>query len=248
MPLLTTVYPYSQLTIKSGLVLYELFKDRAISMSNTARSNRNFLNRVFRTYYMGRWPRVLNTDFLLRVIGIYAVVVVALPWLAISTFYRGRYREIEQVYQALGTSSADISTVTASLFLWLCATVVLTWTRDVDRLFLYSLRARSLAMAAFAGLTLTLIWLVSGLLVGLGIYAFVDSAKSRWTTEDVGAALLIAVAVGVTALFMALYLRRGLRAIVLDARYVEGGFQIAFSTAIGFIVALGAIWGPKLFA
>lgn len=244
-PLLTTVYPYSQLAIKSRLVLYELYKNTP-TLANADRSNRNFLARTFRTYYMGRWPKVLETDFVLRVIGIYTVMVVALPWLAMSIFYRGRLTGLEQIYKAWGMPSNAMTVIAGALFLWLCATVTLSWTRDIDRFLLYSLRTGSRVMALIAWATLTLIWLVSGLVVGIGLYAFLFEPFDPSGMADLTGGVLLAISVGITAAFMALNLKRGLRAIRGDGRYLEGGLQIAFSAAVGLMVALAAILGKAL--
>jgi len=145
-PLLTTVYPYSQLAIKSRLVLYELYKNTP-TLANADRSNRNFLTRTFRTYYMGRWPKVLGDGFcpagdrhIHRYGGGAALArhVDILP---------GAFDGARADLQGLGMPSNAMTVIAGALFLWLCATVTLSWTRDIDRFLLYSLRTGSRVMA-----------------------------------------------------------------------------------------------------
>jgi uncharacterized membrane protein YidH (DUF202 family) len=59
--------------------------------------------------------------------------------------------------------------------------------------------------------------------------------------------ILLAIAVGITAAFMVLNVKRGLRAIRGDGRYLEGGLQIGFSAAVGLMIALVAIFGKALY-
>jgi hypothetical protein len=153
---------------------------------------------------------------------------------------------LEQIYKAWGMPSNAMTVIAGALFLWLCATVTLSWTRDIDRFLLYSLRTGSRVMALIAWATLTLIWLVSGLVVGIGLYAFLFEPFDPSGIADLTGGILLAISVGITAAFMALNLKRGLRAIRGDGRYLEGGLQIAFSAAVGLMVALAAILGKAL--
>jgi MinD-like ATPase involved in chromosome partitioning or flagellar assembly len=244
-PLLTSVFPYSQLAVKSGLVLYELYKDDPRLLPPAARSNRNVVNRWFRTYDMGRWPIVMNTDFSLRVIGVYFAVAAVLPIFIVTVFYKGKF-QLEQLYNMAGIPFNYVQFLTAVLCIWFVLTMILNWTRDLDRFLIYSLRTRALVRATAGGLGLTLLWLAFALLVGV---AFNSAFVQRTHDPNVDPMLVITCTVGVVAVtivFLALYLRRGVRTILFNSRYLEGTFQVAFSLAIGGVFALFAVWGPAL--
>jgi cellulose biosynthesis protein BcsQ len=230
MPFLTTAYPQSQLASKTRLVLCELFASDADVALPPQIANLGPITVFLSKYYMGRWPGILNLDFSLKAIAIYAIVVFGIPgFLSYRGFDLPKLQPVLDVLQ-IGMIFA---------FPWVLAVIVLNWTRELDIFLTYSFRTHAVLRAAIAGVTLTAIWAGPAILFGGAIHeAFAPASESLWWY--VGLAVAVSAA---PALCLMQYARRGIRNIKYDGRYLEGGFRIAFSSGALFLVVLGAAVG-----
>jgi cellulose biosynthesis protein BcsQ len=228
MPLLTTVYPQSQLAAKTRLVLFELFKRREDSILPPQIANLGPITVLLSKYYMGRWPRFLDLDFSLKAIAIYAIIVFGIPLLLL---YRGH---------ELGRGQAILDVLQIGMifaFPWILIVILLNWTRELDIFLTYSFRTHAVLSVAFAGVTLVALWASLAFLFGGAIHESFASGNSLWSLVPWALVMLVA------ALCFAQYARRGIRNIKFDNRYVEGGFRIAFSSGVLFLVLWGALVG-----
>jgi hypothetical protein len=177
---------------------------------------------------MGRWPRFLDLDFSLKAIAIYAIIVFGIPLLLL---YRGH---------ELGRGQAILDVLQIGMifaFPWILIVILLNWTRELDIFLTYSFRTHAVLSVAFAGVTLVALWASLAFLFGGAIHESFASGNSLWSLVPWALVMLVA------ALCFAQYARRGIRNIKFDNRYVEGGFRIAFSSGVLFLVLWGALVG-----
>jgi cellulose biosynthesis protein BcsQ len=228
MPLLTTVYPQSQLAAKTRLVLYELFKGDGEAVLPPQIASLDPITLLLSKYYMGRWPRLLDLDFSLKAIAIYAIAVFGFPALVLYGGYS--LAPMQPILDVL-----QIGMVFS--FPWVLAVIILNWTRELDIFLTYSFRTHAVVGVVLAGVTLAALWAIPAFLLGALIRDVLVSPQSLWEY------LLSAAIVLVPALCILLYARRGVRNIKFDSRYVEGGFRIAFSSSALLLVLWGAAVG-----
>jgi cellulose biosynthesis protein BcsQ len=228
-PFLTTVYPTSQLAEKTRLLLYDLLFQEAPDLLSPALRAQGRLSRWFHRSYMGRWPRVLDLDFIFRMIAFVAITFVV-PSLARSA--RGWLPEA-----AFDALTADwISTAggvgVVVLFLWLLLAIALKWLHDLDIFFTFATRTGAYMGAIASGVALAI--LSAG--VWSGIAAMVASVGDANTLTDVSA-FLGGVFLGLPLLVQLSFLNawRGMRILWFDRRFLEGGFRITFASLVPMI-------------
>jgi cellulose biosynthesis protein BcsQ len=235
-PTLTSVYPHSQLAEKTRLVLFKLFENEKSVLPKSIASM-SYARRIFIEYYMGRWPRVLNLDFILKVISIYAISALGGSYVLINIF------DIPEnaIKRTLGFATSDdqfasslyneLSIVFVPLFLWFSFTLLLTWTKDIDTYIVYFLRIKSIIISILLFILLCTIWFAFCALLG-GI----NSNPANYYIADLGVILTI-IALNISIL---LYFIRGILSFYYEEdQTIEGLFRImltlvAFSTIIRF--------------
>jgi cellulose biosynthesis protein BcsQ len=231
-PFLTTVYPTSQLAAKTRLVLCELLGEVAPDQLSPAISCPNRFSRLFHKYYMGRWPKVLDMDVVMRILAISAVAMFALPALAemaISAQPSAMLAGVAALPEVRVGNERLNKVVIVYLLVWLCIAIALKWLRDVDIFLTYSLQNRSVVGAVIAGITLLGICLPWG---------FADAAIVRqWVRGMVPNDRVLAygftpIMVLPLGLFLMWYARRGVRNMWLDKRFLEGGLRLAFCAGV----------------
>jgi cellulose biosynthesis protein BcsQ len=137
-PFLTTIYPYSQLAQKSRLVLFDLFSaDSGAPSLRIAQlsSLRRFLTR----YYMGRWPALVQLDFMLKFIAISMIVVVG-----ITAAFQIDHQDLR--YQ-LGLPKESWDLVMFVVLLWCVVALAANWGRELDTYMTYFIRMRAYVKA-----------------------------------------------------------------------------------------------------
>lgn len=231
MPFLTTAYPQSQLAAKTRLVLHELFKDDPKSGLPPQIANLGPVTAFLGKYYMGRWPRVLNLDFCLKAIAVYAILVFGVPALlnSLGSNFDPPYLDVLKVGVLFAVP-------------WVAAVIVLNWTRELDIFLTYSFRTHAILSAAVAAATLCALWLAPAALLGLWFGLTLRSIAVAAAGSAVGLFFFV-LAVLAVGLCLGQYARRGIRNIKFDGRYVEGGFRIAFSTIAATLILWGTLFG-----
>ena len=226
-PFLTSVYPQSQLAVKTRLALHDMFaKEASISLPPRVSAMAG-IERWLAKYYMGRWPRLLNLDFALKAIAIYAIVVFGTPWL-VNAIIKRVYGE--SVFDFDGKAMAKLfPALIAPLvisYLWVVILILANWTRELEISATYYIRTRAVIRAILAYGTLGTMWV--GLSIGLGAVG-----GSAWKDLNVVAAFMATIIFFLpTAVLASFFAWRGVRDIRFDGAYGEGGLRIAF----GFIM------------
>jgi cellulose biosynthesis protein BcsQ len=236
-PFLTTIYPYSQLAIKTRLALFEMFGHKADVVLPPQIKAMTATERFVAKYYMGRWPRVLDLDYVLKAIAVYSLVTLGGPFL------------IDMILVKVRGTGMFLPLVVPLWPLWnlaflLCAywvlvVMFLNWTRKLDVSFTYYIRTRSIMLAAAAWVTLLGLWSVPSILFGLII-----GETLRGTGSQLGGGIpqLVKIVLMVPAGLMVFNTRRGVRNIRFERRYVEGGCRILLSViVVGIIILLAFI-------
>ena len=171
---------------------------------------------------MGRWPKVLNLDFCLKAIAVYAILVFGVPSL------------LDSLGRSFDAPFLDILKAGVLFAVpWVVVVIVLNWTRELDIFLTYSFRTHAVLSAIVAATTLCVLWLVPTALSGVVLRSFPPGDVIGWS--------FLALVVLVSGLGFGQYARRGIRNIRFDGRYIEGGFRIAFSS-----IALMLIFGTTL--
>ncbi|WP_158925192.1 ParA family protein [Acidisphaera sp. S103] len=156
-PFLTTVYPTSQLAIKTNFLLHDLLAARDASYLPPKAMRVGRVGSLISRYYMGRWPRILDQNFIFRLIGFAAIGLVART-----------YREQNLLSGML--DSAQFFFITAILVLWLFVAAILNWLKDLDIFLTYSLRSGSYWVAAVGCVTLAMLCLGGTAIAGSSGY------------------------------------------------------------------------------
>lgn len=228
-PFLTTVYPTSQLAEKTRLLLYDLLAGESPDLLPAAIRRSGRITRLFHKYYMGRWSRLLDPDFIYRVIAIVVFVLLVVPVLAAAADARMAIPVFQPLEQIDGEGVFGFA-MYFGLFCWVMFAVALKWARDLDVFLTYSFRTKSVGGALLGCATLTVLAsVVSVLFAAVGMSLM--QVTGFW---------ILAAAVGMPLIPLLWYARRGLRNMRYDRRFVEGGFRLGFAVgvpAIGVLLA-----------
>jgi cellulose biosynthesis protein BcsQ len=154
-PFLTTVYPTSQLAIKTNFLLHDLLAAQDASYLPPKATRVGRIGRLINRYYMGRWPRVLDQNFIFRLIGFAAIGLVVRTALKSPPNWLFGMLDPDRFF-----------VVTAVLVMWLCIAVVLNWIRDLDIFLTYGLRSGSYWVATTGCVTLAALCLTATVAVG----------------------------------------------------------------------------------
>jgi hypothetical protein len=232
-PFLTTVYPTSQLATKTRLLLCGLLGEAAADRLPAAIRCPSRFSRPCHAYYMGRWPRILELDFIFRsFIAVAMVVLVLVPLAsrankAMPNAMLATLAELPQV-RVDGKLLVDIISTIYFPF-WIVLALGTKWFRDLDIWMTYAIRTRSAVPAvggAIALLCFCALW--AG-----GCYSL---AKSAWGPGSPFSRVTSGVALGILSVPVGWFLfnsaRRGVQGIWLDRRRLEGGFRLALSTVL----------------
>ena len=228
-PFLTTVYPTSQLAEKTRLLLYDLLFHQAPDMLSPALRAQGRLQRWFHRSYMGRWPQVLDLDFIFRMIALVAIVAFGLPGLA--DWVKAWLPDV--VNKALSDNMiGDAGFV--GLFLWLILAASLKWAHDLDIFFTYAVRSGSVLNALMGGAALALLY--GGGSLGIGGLAAVQDAFFSGIFKS-----LAVPCIAILASAILFNVRRATRNMRFDRRFLEGGFRLIFTGLLpaitfGFVV------------
>jgi len=217
MPFLTAVYPHSQLAEKSRLILWKLFHaDKHILPRNITNMGR--WRRFAIEYYMGRWPKVLNLDFVIKAIATYTLL-----FFGGGFIIQGLGLDHDQVLTSLGLSSNILPQTFVPFLLWFLITLVLNWTKDLDVFLVYNLRRRSFLASGSLFFILVVLWsFVSPLLT-----LIMKELVQRRTMSDSIASYSITVTSGIAILAIIVYAGRGVRSIVIDRQQIEGILRLS---------------------
>lgn len=142
-PFLTTVYPTSQLAIKTNNLLHDLLAEYDASYLPPKATRIGRVGSLISRYYMGRWPRVLDQNFIFRLIGYTAIGFVVQTTLRPVMEWKSGVLDADEFFVIIGL-----------LVVWLCAAVVLNWIRDLDIFLTYGLRSGSYWIATIGCVTL----------------------------------------------------------------------------------------------
>jgi len=235
-PFLTTVYPQSQLAVKTRLALYDLFAPARRMALPPSVSTMGYAHRTWARYCMGRVPRLLNLDFIFKVIAIYSLIVFGMQALleksnsAVAEAGRTFLPNLE-MWGLFGISAAMV---------WIATAVFINWSKELDIFLTYSLRTRDFVLGIVGCLILGAFWFVPAALLGALIPSILEDHSSDRNFE----LICLAIITSLIVLMLLLYARRGFRNIKFDGRYLEGGFRIAFSLGACLLIAGFAINGP----
>ena len=232
-PFLTTVYPTSQLAEKTRLLLYDLLFQEAPDMLSPALRAQGRLQRWFHRSYMGRWPQVLDLDFIFRMIALVAIVAYALPVFAL--WAKGWLPDV--VYKALSDNKSGDAGESGilGLFLWLLLAASLKWAHDLDIFFTFAVRSGSVLNALMGGAALALLF--GGGSLGIGGLAG-DPVNFFSSNHQLIAIPCIAILASALASALLFNVRRATRNMRFDRRFLEGGFRLIF-TALLPAIAFG---------
>jgi cellulose biosynthesis protein BcsQ len=241
-PYLTTVYPTSQLAIKSRLVLFELFQSEGAAILPPQIADMTSIERFKSKYYMGRRPKLLDLDFVLKAIAVYALVVIGLPISLAYVWDENKFPVVHKLVETL----VPLAYAMVAAVPWVIAVIVVEWTIELDTWMTYSFRTRAFTKSVIAALILMVFWLPAA--AGLGgilhelspLQLGTDKLMKAW---QLGAFVVLAV---VPLIIVGLYGRRGYRNIKFDNRYAEGIFRIAFSAAFVLLAIAYMIEGLDL--
>jgi cellulose biosynthesis protein BcsQ len=237
MPFLTTVYPKSQLAVKTRLVLFELFQDESKSVLPPQIAGMTKFERMKAKYYLGRRPKLLDLDFVLKAIAVYALVVFGIP-LSLLTL-PGEY----PVVKSLTEFFSPLQIAMSAAIPWILLVLLVEWTIELDTVMTYSFRTRGFVRSIIAALLLIVIWLPSAILLGALLHELNPlrlSMAGFWRLAQIGGFLGVLFPLVIS---LAFYAKRGIRNIRFDGRYVEGMFRIIFSTGLLVILLKYAVSG-----
>jgi cellulose biosynthesis protein BcsQ len=227
-PFLTTVYPTSQLAVKTRLLLYELLHREAPELLPQAFRHPRRIVVWYRRYSMGRRPRVLELDFIFQIMAITVTLLLSIPWLA------ARINRIaaHPLAASLMFSDQTKSIILGALVIWMLIAVYVKWLHDLDVFTTFSWRTHARAGAIAGGLVLLLLCAGSGLTASSLIRAELHQHKDASMSA-------IRIALSIILLLPLLgQAWRGVRNIRLDRRLLEGGCRIGLAAVP---VALGLV-------
>ena len=223
-PFLTSAYPQSQLAIKTRLVLHNLFCSDKTTHLPEQIMTLTALERFSAKYYMGRWPRIFNLDFMLKAIAVYALLIFGVPYAINNILVRMGHSEYfsfssDGLIVLFGIIGAGVS------FYWIVVVIILSWVKELDIFFTYNCRTGNFVLAAIGWLTL--VGICSGRAILLGLFLTTVSPTLAYFENSYFdlAICSVVLLLGGPAFFV--YLRRGIRNIRFDGSYTEGLLRIA---------------------
>ena len=236
-PFLTTVYPTAQLAEKTRLLLHNLLAASQPALLPAAIRHQSRTGRWLRTYYLGRWPRLLDVDVIMRIIAIVAIFFWAAPELAAAAAesYPSVILTRLAALKDIKIDNGDLSAQSVgTAFVWLIVAVLLRWARDLDVFATYGMRTRSWGRA----LPGCLVLLGFGLIWGVALGAIAARLNPHTSVLDLWLGIPLVAGLMIPLLW---YAKRGVREVWHERRFAEGTYRLTASLVLPGLGALAAV-------